>query len=227
MGNIDQNELRELLARYYDGETTRDEEARIKYLLDNADILPEDLMQERDLFEIMSSPLPEYRRDIPDFRDMIASVINSEAGDDKPASAAGRFALWRRISVAAAVAVVIFSVIILRHNGSEKNVFVAKDYHSYVEPGVKMMSPELNADISVEKESTGAVDIEEKELNGSTKIRHEMIVKQTASLDVLDLLEDVQTTFDRFSLTVDCSMNELMNINADLCSLQIDNNQNN
>lgn len=132
--NVINKEIRDLLSRWYDAETTRAEEARLEELLRSARDLPADLEKDKKLFLSLSS-LAEVNEasegrdakdsrvsafaDIPDdLSAMISEALEAEIAksslqDEKAAKQPNRSVWFRRLGATAGIAAALIGGVLL------------------------------------------------------------------------------------------------------------------
>lgn len=113
------SEIRELLARYYEGETSLSDERRLRRLLAETAPLPADLEEERMLFAAIAEASEAEVKAPADLSGRIAEAIAAESRAEK---ARKRSRLWRFAAVACAAAASVAAIFITARDAERISV---------------------------------------------------------------------------------------------------------
>ncbi|MDE6297524.1 MAG: hypothetical protein K2L89_06710, partial [Muribaculaceae bacterium] len=113
--NTDYNDIRRLIARWYEADTGRDEEEALVSFLSSADSLPPDIEKDKELILGLYIPEPEYQDMPEEYSIRISEALETEISKEKVEKEWNRKSIFkipgsRRMGWAAAVGAVVLLV---------------------------------------------------------------------------------------------------------------------
>ena len=150
--NNEINEIRQLLNRYYEGDTTQEEESKLTDFFATSECVPEDLATEKVLFlnlqKVSGTILPS-----DDFEDRLLKAIENRDCQETP-MARERFPQWRKMAVAACL-LTMFGIgmfFLVEENRNSYEITDDKLAYAKTEEALLLVSEKLNkVDIELNK----------------------------------------------------------------------------